>query len=110
MEGCFIRSADDAIAVKGLDPTMDTRDVVVRDSVLFPHGNCMEIGFELFNNAVRNVTFERNVCLHQVRFARTFLSETHRVLVCFGANESFELRVCAHLWATLNQRVPSQRR
>jgi hypothetical protein len=43
VEGCFIRSADDAIAVKGLDPSRDTRDIVVRDSLLFPHGNCMEV-------------------------------------------------------------------
>ena len=48
-----VRSADDAIAVKGMDAAMDTRNVVVRDSILFPHGNCMETGFELFNTNVR---------------------------------------------------------
>ena len=53
VENCFIRSADDAIAVKGMDAAMDTRNVVVRDSILFPHGNCMETGFELFNTNVR---------------------------------------------------------
>jgi hypothetical protein len=69
VEGCFIRSADDAIAVKGLNPTMDTRNVTVRDSILFPHGNCMEVGFELFNNFVQGVTFERNQCWHQMMSA-----------------------------------------
>ena len=43
IENVFIRSADDAIAVKGLDATRDTKDVVVRDSFFFPHGNCMEV-------------------------------------------------------------------
>ena len=66
VERSFIRSADDAIAVKGLDPSRDTAGVVVRDCLLFPHGNCMEIGFELWNDKVTNVTFERNVCLHQM--------------------------------------------
>ena len=66
VEECFIRSADDAIAVKGLDASRDTTDIVVRDSLFFPHGNCMEIGFELFNNHVKNVTFERITCLHQM--------------------------------------------
>jgi hypothetical protein len=66
VEECFIRSADDAIAVKGLDTTKDTKDIIIRDSIFFPHGNCMEIGFELWNTAVRNVTFERNLCMHQM--------------------------------------------
>lgn len=26
-------------------------------SILFPHGNCMGVGFELFNNFVEKVTF-----------------------------------------------------
>lgn len=69
VEGCFIRSADDAIAVKGMVPTMATRGVLVRDTLMFPHGNCMEVGFELFNDFVENVTFERNTCLHQMMSA-----------------------------------------
>eukprot|EP00040_Diaphanoeca_grandis_P016011 m.82379 g.82379 ORF g.82379 m.82379 type:complete len:496 (-) comp25512_c0_seq1:161-1648(-) len=66
IEHSFIRSADDAIAIKGLVTTQPTHGIVVRDSILFPHGNCMEIGFELWNDAVYNVTFERNICLHQM--------------------------------------------
>ena len=67
IEDVFIRSDDDSIAVKGMDPTMDTSDVVIRDSVLWNQrfGNCMEIGFELFNAQIHNISFERNVCLHQ---------------------------------------------
>jgi polygalacturonase len=38
VENVFIRSADDAIAVKGLDASMETKDVVVRDSFFFPYG------------------------------------------------------------------------
>eukprot|EP00729_Bicosta_minor_P003313 gene3313-32908_t len=66
VENVFIRSADDAIAVKGMDTTMETKNVIVRDSFFFPHGNCMEIGFELWNDAVTNITFERNLCVHQM--------------------------------------------
>jgi polygalacturonase len=73
VERCFIRSADDAIAIKGLDASKDTRDIVVADNIFFPHGNCMEIGFELFNNAVTNVTFERNLCIHQVGVVSSYL-------------------------------------
>lgn len=29
------------------------------------YGNCQEIGFELFNKFVRNVTFDSNVCIRQ---------------------------------------------
>lgn len=67
VERCFIRSDDDAVVLKGIDAAMETRDVVVRDSVLWNQreGNCMEIGGELYNAAVRNVTFERCACLHQ---------------------------------------------
>ena len=67
IEGVFIRSDDDSIAIKGMDPTMDSKNLVVRDSILWNqrYGNCMEIGFELFNAEIYNVTFVRNVCLHQ---------------------------------------------
>ena len=67
IENVFIRSDDDSIAVKGMDPAMNTQNLVVRNSVFWNqrYGNCMEIGFELFNAQVRNITFEHNVCLHQ---------------------------------------------
>jgi polygalacturonase len=96
IERCFIRSADDAIAIKGLDTTKETKNIVIRDSMFFPHGNCMEIGFELWNNAVRNVTFERNLCLHQMMNAFSIhngghaaVSEiTYRDIVIEGINGS----------------------
>lgn len=77
VEGCFIRSADDAIAVKGLVPAVNTRNVLVRDTLMFPHGNCMEVGFELFNDFVENVTFERNTCLHQMMSAMSVHNGGH---------------------------------
>ena len=43
---------------------MDSRNITVRDSIMFPHGNCMEVGFELFNNLVQDVSFVRNQCWH----------------------------------------------
>ena len=41
VDQCFIRSDDDAIAIKGMDPTMDTLNITVSNSVLFnqAHGN-----------------------------------------------------------------------
>jgi hypothetical protein len=80
VENCFIRSADDAIAVKGLDAAMDTVNVTVRDSILFPHGNCMEVGFELFNNFVKDITFERNQCWHQMMSAMSVHDGGHAVV------------------------------
>jgi hypothetical protein len=67
IDDVFIRSDDDSIAVKGMDPSMDTQDLMIRDSIFWNqrYGNCMEIGFELFNAAIHNITFMRNVCLHQ---------------------------------------------
>lgn len=67
VEGCFIRSDDDSIAVKGMDATMDSRAIMVRDSFLWmqSYGNCMEIGYELWNSAISNVTFQRITCIHQ---------------------------------------------
>jgi len=46
IENVFIRSDDDSIAVKGQYPSVDTANLVVRDSVLWNQrfGNCMEIG------------------------------------------------------------------
>eukprot|EP00037_Helgoeca_nana_P015220 m.142361 g.142361 ORF g.142361 m.142361 type:complete len:508 (+) comp22918_c0_seq1:117-1640(+) len=67
VERMFIRSDDDCIAIKGMDPTMNTQDVVVRHSILWnqAHGNCQEIGYELWNNRVSNITFDSNFCIHQ---------------------------------------------
>ena len=67
IDDVFIRSDDDAIAIKGMDPDMDTENIVVRSCILWnqKYGNCMEIGFELFNARVRNISFESNVCIHQ---------------------------------------------
>ncbi|CAE8598629.1 unnamed protein product [Polarella glacialis] len=79
IEGCFIRSNDDAIALKGTDPTMETRDVLVQDNVLWgqSYGNCMEIGFELWNAGVSNVSFIRNVCFHSARAAMSIHNAGH---------------------------------
>lgn len=85
IEDSFIRSDDDSIAIKGMDPTMNTEGVVVRNCVLYNqrYGNCMEIGFELFNQHVRNISFENIVCLHQVhgppRIANTLCWHTYGV-------------------------------
>ena len=56
IENVFIRSDDDSVAVKGQYPAVDTANLLVRDSVLWNQrfGNCMEIGFELFNAAIYN--------------------------------------------------------
>jgi polygalacturonase len=69
VEQCFIRSNDDAIAIKGEIPSFDSRNIMIRDNVLWGQtfGNCMEIGGELFNGAVENITFLRNVCFHAAR-------------------------------------------
>ena len=66
VEDCFIRSDDDAIAVKGMDRALDTRNVTVRRSTLFnqAHGNCMQIG-QVWNSAVSNIRFDHIVCVHQ---------------------------------------------
>lgn len=68
----LVRVLDDPVHVctlVGLNAAMDTRNITVRDSILFPHGNCMEVGFELFNNYVEGVTFEGNQCWHQMMSA-----------------------------------------
>ena len=59
IENVFIRSDDDSVAVKGQYPAVETANLLVRDSVLWNQrfGNCMEIGFELFNADVHNRTF-----------------------------------------------------
>ena len=64
VEGCFIRSADDAIAVKGLNAAMDTRNVTVRDSILFPHGNCSE---SQPANQLPQLALRRHILLFRVR-------------------------------------------
>jgi hypothetical protein len=44
-----------------------SQDVVVKNSVLWNQGfgNCQEIGFELYNARVSNITFDSNTCFHQ---------------------------------------------
>ena len=68
VEQSFIRSDDDAIAIKGMDAAVDTLNISVSHSTLFnqAHGNCMEIGYELWNQRVEGITFDSNVCIHQV--------------------------------------------
>ena len=67
VQDCFVRSDDDAIAIKGIERDIDSRNITVQDSVLFnqQHGNCMEIGVELNNRHISDVTFARIVCIHE---------------------------------------------
>ncbi len=80
IENVFIRSDDDSIAVKGQYPSVDTANLLVRDSVLWNQrfGNCMEIGFELFNAAIHNRTYNRVQYVLVVRVLLTgFLKAKH---------------------------------
>lgn len=78
VENAFIRSCDDAIAVKAT--AGDTSNVTVRDSILYPHGNCMEVGFELLSDHVTGVTFERNQCWHQMMSAMSVHDGGHALV------------------------------
>lgn len=46
---------------------MDSRNITFRDNKVWNQifGNCMEIGFELWNARVQDIVYEYNVCLHQ---------------------------------------------
>lgn len=79
VEQSFIRSNDDAVAIKGRNPAVDTKNIVIRDTILWGQsiGNCMEIGFEIWNAAVKNVTFLRNVCFHSNRAVMSIHNAGH---------------------------------
>eukprot|EP00039_Didymoeca_costata_P033616 m.43262 g.43262 ORF g.43262 m.43262 type:complete len:506 (+) comp9960_c0_seq1:157-1674(+) len=67
VEDSFIRSDDDALVLKGDDIDTPTVNIVVKNNLFWNqlYGNCMEIGFELYNAEVRNITFQSNICMHQ---------------------------------------------
>jgi len=67
IENVFVRSDDDGVVVKGMDPHLETARVLVRNSIIWNQrfGNCMEVGFELNNARVRDIRFERISCLHE---------------------------------------------
>ncbi len=73
VDGCFIRTKDDCIAVKAgvgyfgkLDTGENVDDVVVQNSVMWNGvwGNALEIGFETRTDTIKNITFKNIDIIH----------------------------------------------
>jgi hypothetical protein len=75
VDRCFIRTADDCVAIKAginnyyivLDSGRDVTDVSVKNSVFWnvnPGSNVFEIGYELNADTVKNILYENNDIIH----------------------------------------------
>jgi len=77
VQGCFLRTKDDCIAVKaspgyfeeGESGLCDVKDVWVTDSVIWnaEWGNAMEIGFELQTRSISHILFQNCDIIHVER-------------------------------------------
>jgi len=73
VDGCFIRTKDDCIAIKGgvgyfskFDTGKNVDDVIVQNSVLWNGiwGNGLEIGFETRADTIKNILFKNIDLIH----------------------------------------------
>jgi hypothetical protein len=73
VDGCFIRTKDDCIAIKGgvgyfskFDTGANVDDIVVQNSVLWNGvwGNGLEIGFETRSDTINNILFKNIDLIH----------------------------------------------
>ncbi len=73
VDGCFIRTKDDCIAIKGgvgyfskFDTGANVDDIVVQNSVLWNGvwGNGLEIGFETRSDTIKNILFKNIDLIH----------------------------------------------
>lgn len=73
VDGCFIRTKDDCIAVKSgvnyytkFNSSMNVNNILVQNSVMWngAWGNGLEIGFETRSDSIQNVTFRNCDLLH----------------------------------------------
>jgi hypothetical protein len=72
---CFIRTADDCVAIKAginnyyftIDSGKDVTDVSVKNSIFWnvnPGSNVFEIGYELNTDTVKNILYQNNDIIH----------------------------------------------